>query len=83
MAIDVANLWTQDGAPVIQYPYWGGPNQNWVLEPTSGSYYQLVSENSGKCLDVTGGPAATDDGVPVQQWTCWGGANQQWILAPL
>mgnify|MGYP000869568368 CR=1 FL=1 len=40
--------------------------------------YELVSVNSGKCLDVTDWSA--DNGTRLQQWTCHGGANQQWRL---
>jgi hypothetical protein len=32
----------------------------------------IVSLNSGKCLDMTGGPTATSPGVSAQQWTCLG-----------
>ena len=42
--------------------------------------YELVSVNSGKCLDVTDWSAA--NGTRMQQWTCHGGANQQWRLQP-
>ena len=49
-------------------------------EPVSaqGISYELVSRNSGKCLDVT--DWSTANGAPMQQWTCHGGANQQWML---
>ena len=40
------------------------------------SWVQVISKNSGKCLDVTGGPSATDPGTPLLQWSCWGGSNQ-------
>ncbi|HEX4168192.1 MAG TPA: RICIN domain-containing protein [Bryobacteraceae bacterium] len=42
-------------------------------------WVQVVSENSGKCLDMTGGPAATWQTDPAQQWTCSGSqqTNQQ------
>ena len=43
-------------------------------------YFELVSRNSGKCLDVYG--ASTDAVAPVIQWICHGGANQQWRLEP-
>jgi GH25 family lysozyme M1 (1,4-beta-N-acetylmuramidase) len=36
---------------------------------------ELVSLNSGKCLDVSG--ADTSDGAAVIQYTCHGGSNQQ------
>lgn len=47
--------------------------------PTDG-YFELVSLNSGKCLDVSGGSTAA--GAPAIQWTCHGGANQHWRLEP-
>ena len=43
-------------------------------------YYEIVSRNIGKCLDVSG--ASTDAAAPVIQWTCHGGENQQWRLEP-
>jgi glucosylceramidase len=43
----------------------------------------VVSKNSGKCLDITGGPTATSNGVPAQQWTCIGGTNQAFELTPV
>ncbi len=39
-------------------------------------YVNVVSRNSGKCLDVTGGPSAASRGVLLQQWTCLGSTNQ-------
>ncbi len=44
----------------------------------SGSTYEIAARHSGKALDVTGGPTATQDGANVQQWTYGGGSNQQW-----
>jgi hypothetical protein len=41
----------------------------------AGSWFNLISKNSGKCLDVTG--KSTSRGVQLQQWTCWGGDNQK------
>jgi hypothetical protein len=43
---------------------------------------QIIADNSGKCLDVRGGPSATGNGVPIQQWTCLSPApsNQLWFL---
>jgi len=46
---------------------------------TYGPYY-IRAVNSGKCMDVKGGPSATANLTIVQQWTCWGGTNQQWYL---
>jgi uncharacterized protein (DUF1800 family) len=48
--------------------------------PPSG-VYELVSRNSGKCLDVTGG--SLDDLAPVVQWSCGQAASQRWTLQPV
>jgi len=42
--------------------------------------FELVAENSGKCMDVRGGPNATANGSVIQQWGCWNGPNQQWYF---
>jgi len=48
--------------------------------PSTGEFFEIVSRNSGKCLDVFG--ASTDAGASVIQWVCHGGPNQQWRLEP-
>jgi len=48
--------------------------------PPSDEYFEIISRNSGKCLDVFG--ASTDAGAAAIQWICHGGANQQWRLEP-
>jgi subtilisin family serine protease len=45
--------------------------------------YRLVAAHSGKCLDVEGGPGATQNGARLHQWTFWGGANQKWQFRPM
>jgi len=52
-----------------------------IVNEIRGSYYEIVSRNSGKCLDVFG--ASLDDAAAVIQWTCTGGPNQQWRLEPV
>ena len=48
-------------------------------------WVNLVSKNSNKCLDMIGGPLATQPTAAVQQWTCLGTAqtNQQFQLKPV
>jgi uncharacterized repeat protein (TIGR03803 family) len=64
----------------------GGPGGSGVIFrvrlPTSppDPFVEIVSRNSGKCLDVSGGSTAA--GAPAIQWTCHGGPNQQWRLEP-
>jgi hypothetical protein len=60
-------------------------NQMWALTvpvPVSASAQptQVISAYSGKCLDVTGGPAATGNGVQIEQWTCSGQSNEAWAV---
>jgi len=49
-----------------------------IVDHVRGPYYEIVSRNSQKCLDVFG--ASTDDAASVIQWSCHGDANQQWKL---
>lgn len=77
-ALDVADDSTADGANVVQWPYNGGANQQWRVEPLPDGSYRLTAVHSGKDLDVAN---ATDaDGTDVIQWTSNGGANQHWYL---
>lgn len=46
-------------------------------------WVNIISKNSGKCLDLTGGSAATWNGDPAEQWTCWDGPNQQFKFIPV
>ncbi|HVQ93622.1 MAG TPA: alpha-galactosidase [Mycobacteriales bacterium] len=80
---DVFNGSTADGANVVQWAANGQTNQRWQFRDAGGGFFTVVSVNSGKCLDVAGGPTATADGVRVDQWTCTGGTNQQWRIQDL
>ena len=65
-----------------------GPDGNGVIfrlrlgvpPPPADEFFEIVSRNSGKCLDVFGG--STDAGASAIQWICHGGPNQQWRLEP-
>ncbi|WP_329260251.1 ricin-type beta-trefoil lectin domain protein [Streptomyces sp. NBC_01478] len=50
----------------------GEPGQRWLLNANG----QILSEASGKCLDVGG--QATADGSKVILYSCNGGANEAW-----
>ncbi len=39
-------------------------------------WVSMVAQNSGKCLDLTGGWGATFAGDPAQQWACFNTPNQ-------
>jgi hypothetical protein len=46
-------------------------------------WVNIISKNSGKCLDIMGGPGATWPGDLAQQWDCWNGYNQQFQFTPV
>lgn len=56
-----------------------GPNA--TSSSTATQWVNIISVNSGKCLDVTG--ISTAPGTVLQQWTCWGGDNQKFSLTPV
>jgi hypothetical protein len=77
--------YTQPGAPLVQYPCFGGTNQQWYLGVYPGSTnldgrkVVLASRtNSGLVADVTGGSPA--QGTPLELWTRTGGWNQQFTF---
>jgi hypothetical protein len=74
---------TANGTGLQQYDCLGAAqaNQMFAFTPTGdGSTYYVKALSSGKCLDVTGGVAATANGVTLQQYDCLGyaQANQRW-----
>lgn len=70
----------RNGAPVIQYPFWGGTNERWTVSSTGDGYYTIAAVSSGKCLDIA--HQSTADGALAQQWACWSGDNQKWDIQP-
>lgn len=61
---------------VLQYSYWGGANQKWILTDLGNGYYRISpSSNSGLALDIAG--QSTSNGANLQTYSYWGGTNQQ------
>ncbi|GGS56753.1 rhamnogalacturonan lyase family protein [Actinokineospora fastidiosa] len=77
-ALDVYNLATDDGAPIVQWARNDGAWQQWQFVDSGGGYYRLKSRHSGKVLDVEG--RSTENGANVVQWTDHNGTNQQFQL---
>ncbi|MFE5741980.1 RICIN domain-containing protein [Streptomyces celluloflavus] len=71
---------SENGTPVVQWPWTGGKNERWEATAVSDGYYRLASRESGKCLNVRGG--GHENGAPVIQYTCDSGANEQWRFVP-
>ncbi|HEX4748755.1 MAG TPA: RICIN domain-containing protein [Bryobacteraceae bacterium] len=70
------NSLPEAGSPDIGADYVNG-----VSSQPPGVWVNVVSKNSGKCLDVTA--ISTSAGAPLQQWTCWGGDNQKFQFTPV
>ncbi|MEO7097892.1 MAG: RICIN domain-containing protein, partial [Luteolibacter sp.] len=77
-ALDAAG--TGDGTQIIQWPYWGGPMQQWTVTDTGNGQYSIVGVQSGKTLDVEFG--TTNDGAKVQLYSNWGGPMQKFTFTP-
>ena len=73
--VDLPGANTQDHVEPVQWDCHGAPNQQWDLEPWSGSRYRLISKLSGKCLGIVKGAAA---GRSVQQSECINTDEQLW-----
>ncbi|WP_406154902.1 RICIN domain-containing protein [Streptomyces sp. NBC_01023] len=71
---------TENGAPVIQYPWSGKANERWEADSALGGYYRFKSVGSGKCLNVRGG--GSENGAQVIQYTCGNSDNELWKFVP-
>jgi galactose oxidase len=61
--MNVSGSSTVAGGSIIQWPCAGSTNEQWTLVPTTGSYYELVANNSGLCLSDNGKTALSTDMV--------------------
>jgi sugar lactone lactonase YvrE len=77
---------TQEGVLTELWDCTGQANQSWALSlPVSSSVAStaarpVIAKHSNKCLDVIGGPGATQDGALIEQWSCTGQVNQDWTI---
>jgi parallel beta-helix repeat protein len=81
-----------DGNTRPQGSRWDSGAYEYVAPDDAGSspsagipsgWVNIISKNSGKCLDIMGGPGATWPGDLAQQWDCWNGYNQQFQFTPV
>ncbi|MDI6104288.1 RICIN domain-containing protein [Actinoplanes sp. NEAU-A12] len=87
-SLNVARKSKAAGAPVIQWTYAGGTNEQWRALCVAPFQYKLVARHSGLALDLAGGGAAADAAViqnpyteaPSQKWGIWR-AGQSGALA--
>ncbi|MEV0478457.1 RICIN domain-containing protein [Streptomyces prunicolor] len=80
--LDLPESSSDDGQGLEQYQCNGGANQKWALQyidsDTSGNYYRIVNQSSGKCVDVR--DRSSDNNAVVVQNGCNTQFSQQWKL---
>lgn len=88
MMAEVVARRTDDGAPVVLWPNYGGPSQQFSIqrlprsanpEPLQEQWFLLRARHSGKCLKTNG----FQPGAAIVQETCSGDASQLWRLRPV
>jgi hypothetical protein len=77
-ALDLYNLATNDGAPLVQWPRNDGAWQQWQFVDSGGGFYRLRSRHSGKVVAISGN--STADGAAVVQMTDTNATSQQFRL---
>jgi hypothetical protein len=79
-ALSVLDWRMDDSAPIVQWDYLDGANQQWRLIPVGGhgELFKIHSQHSAKVLDVW--DWKTDNGAAIAQWDYHGGTNQRWRL---
>jgi len=79
-AIDAYDFGTSNGTPQVQWPYWGGTNQQWLVTDEGNGEYSIIGVHSGKCIDINNWDAFK--GAIVQLWDYWGTTNQRYYIIP-
>lgn len=77
--LDVSDASSDDGAPIIQWPWHGGTNQQWRVVPNDDDSYRLVNVRSDKLLDS---PDGSGQGTQLDQRGDTDSDNQWWRLVP-
>lgn len=78
MVLDIPGGRAVDGGDVQLFPFNGGDNQRWEVQPVDDvDAYLIVAARGGKVLDVPGFSRADE---PIQQYDYNGGPNQLWRL---
>ncbi len=75
--LDVAGVSSSDGANVQLWDNFNAANQQWNAVAVGENLFELISLNSGACLDADNG---SDN---VHQWTCFSSDNQRWYIEAL
>ena len=78
-SLDVQNSNTNTGANIIQNTYSGASNQQWLIKDCGSGWYNIISKESGLCLDITSGQVSKS-GANVELWYSNGADAQKFQL---
>jgi hypothetical protein len=79
--LDVAGASISEGADIVQWDSYGGPNQKWTLTPEANGFYVITDVKSQLVLGVA--HASRNQGARLVQWALRGGSeDQRWKFAP-
>ncbi len=67
---------------IHQYSYWGGANQNWIIDPVGDSYFK-ISSSSDPSLSLGILDQSLENGANVLAYSYSGGTNQQFEIVDL
>lgn len=77
-SVEVGGWSTANGGNVIQWTWYGNPNQVWWAQSRGGTGgFSFTNKHSGMALEVSG--SSTASGGNVVQWGDWRGPNQTWV----
>jgi pectate lyase len=79
MAVEVLSFGQHDNATVVQWPYWGGENQQWSLVESSSGGFSVRARHSGKALTAE----SNQSGAAIVQKQEQGSGLQRWYFNPV
>jgi subtilisin family serine protease len=79
LCLDINGGAIRDGAPIIQWPYIGGLNQQWAVIDNGDETFSFTSaQDPTYVMDVRGGGRSS--GAALILWAANGQNNQKWTL---
>lgn len=81
LALGIAGSKPDEGNPIDQFEYRGGPTQQWNISPTGDGSYAIGSMGTGKYLDLF--QCGTADGTKISQYPWLGNDCQKWRIEPV
>lgn len=82
-SLDVNGASSENGANVLQWSYWEGAHQQWLVIDNGDGSHRLINRSSGQALDVAGRSVQENANVLQWPWKSTNNANQRWEIREL